>query len=117
MDTFPENIFLEKEGFSFSVGKSKLEASFEGGETLQKRLFRKVPDRFVGQFVLTSSQLETFINFYKTTLNEGTKTFLWKHPLNDAQVTAKFVADAPSYSSLQGDYWQVQASFEIINEL
>ena len=40
MDRFPLNIRLEKEGFSYSSGTSKVEASFESGSTLSKKTYQ-----------------------------------------------------------------------------
>ena len=108
MDRFPLNIRLEKEGFSYSTGTSKVEASFESGLTMSKKAYRKVPDRFSGQFIVKAAELQTLLTFYNETLDEGILHFVWSHPVSDAQITAAFVGEAPQYTSLEGDYYSFQ---------
>ena len=117
MDRFPLDLRLEKNGFSYNSGNSKIEASFESGSTMRKKTYRKVPDRFAGQIICTQAELEVLLNFYFKTLDEGIKAFIWSHPVSDAQISVLFVGEAPRYTSLEGDYFSFQAGYEIVDYL
>ena len=101
-------------GFTYEKGNSKVETAFDSGETFQKRTNRKTPDRFRCGIELTGDQLMIFEDFYDETLDEGVLNFNWIHPILSNPIQCKFIGGY-TLTSLQGNYYLVQLSVEIVD--
>ena len=113
----PENLLRLKplrEGFVFRKGLSKIESRFESGKTYSKRTAIKANDRFSAKLFVSESQRQDFLNFYSNTLDEGTKTFNWSHPLSGAQIETLIVG-APEIEPVGALNYNISLEFEIVS--
>jgi hypothetical protein len=70
------------------------------------------------EFLMTGTQLATFIEFWETTTYGGTEPFEWTHPRTDAVENMRF-ASPPQWSQVRGgasaaQLWRVGMELEML---
>lgn len=62
---------------------------------------------------LTSTQVQTLDDFYRTTINSGADEFTYTHPRTGLSVTARFI-EPPQYREIAGVLYEVPIQLEIM---
>jgi PPE-repeat protein len=92
---------LSEASFGIAVGDTILRTDMDVGHAKTRRRFTKGVDIFTGSIYLTLAQYDFFMAFFNTTLNGGSLTFTFNHPLTQVPTDFRFKG-APSISSIGG---------------
>ena len=102
--------FLNEASFSYSFGSTKIESDTDTGEPKIRKRYTKAINELQGSIKLRVDQVTnefvSFENFYKTTLNGGTTTFNFEHPLRLVQSEFRFKGD-PALRPMGGQYFEL----------
>ena len=104
---------LNEDGFSYNIGPTVVRTEMDIGPAKVRRRFTKSVDTLTAIINLTVSEYSVFTYFYDTTLNGGSTTFNFLHPITGATIEARFVSD-PSIRSIGGDKFQASMEWEIL---
>jgi len=111
----PQAAFL---GASVGDDESRLISPMDTGPASVRKRFTAFTQTYNVPIILTGSQLLIFQEFYRTTLNQGTDSFTWIHPVDDSTVTMRFKSP-PQWQSLKSGAsgsreWQATLNLEIL---
>lgn len=104
-----------RDNFQLQKGISKVEQTFDGGNTLARLRPIKSQDTMTISLALSTSELETFNTFYTDTLKEGTEAFNYTHPIQNNEIEVRILG-TPSTSPIGPDDYQIVFNLIIINE-
>jgi hypothetical protein len=94
--------YVLADSYDEKLGKQSIESPTDGGAVKTRRRFTRRWDRFAVSMILSPSQWTTFETFYFSTTAGGSLAFDWVHPRTQANLTFKFVGDAPSVKDFNG---------------
>lgn len=109
--TWPVSLqqILSEANFGLAIGETTLRSDMEVGPQKVRRRFTKGVNLFSASIYLTVSEYTIFYNFFNTTLNGGTLSFTYNHPITQVPTIFRFKS-APKVSSMGGG--QFMTSFE-----
>lgn len=116
MATWPNTLpqYVLQNGFQESIQDQTLESQMDSGPAKIRRRFTQPLRKITAQMLLTASQRDTFEYFWGTTLQGGSLTFTWVHPITQSSATMRFRNPAPSYSAMGGNSYQVNFVLEVL---
>lgn len=105
-------------GYQETLPDTSLRTQMDAGPARMRRRFTAAVRPITINFILSDEQLETFHDFYVTTLAGGSLPFDWVHPRHAADLPQAFfqfrIVRPPTYSAIDRDIWQVPIEFEIL---
>lgn len=117
-EQFPTSLSNKKpliENFAFTPGQNKVEITTQGGTLLSRKRAVKPQDSMRLSFNFSKTELDTFRDFYDTTLDGGTKSFNMTHPIDLNEVEVRIVG-VPAYSVLGPSDFQANFGVIILQE-
>lgn len=87
--TFLYNAYTEK------FGDNTIVSEMDAGPPKVRKRSNSKPDEFRGSMVMTSDQVDTLRTFWKTTCQDGSLKFDWKHPRTAEAKEAMFIPGEP----------------------
>ncbi len=117
MDTWPATL-PQRLSCDTSVqdDESRAISDMDAGPASVRNRFTAITQTVKGSMVLTGTQLTTFNTFFRTTINNGSLSFIWIHPFTEEVATIRFKSKPewkcikPAESVSDRKY---QASFEL----
>ena len=107
----PQN--LEITGYEETMPNTLVSTPMESGAPKRRQRYTASIRPIKGTIFLTSTtQRQTLIDFYVTTLAGGSLTFSWVHPITGAAVTMAF-SSPPKIASLGVSAFRAELSLEI----
>lgn len=103
------------QGFSVDVGETKVRSNTDIGPFKVRARFTDGIDGYRVSFDFTKDELAIFKDWYKTTLSNGVKTFLFLDPLTDTTEEFRFIgtySKAPLNNS--GIRFRLSMSWELL---
>lgn len=104
---------LRQQGYIEQQPDLMIRTESDVGTAQQRRRGTAGPTRIDGSQLLTESQVETLIDFYRNTLVEGTDKFEWQHPRTGDTVEMRF-RGRPEIESPSGSIYTVNYRLEIL---
>ena len=91
MDTWPATL-PQDFGANTTVtdDESRLISQMDAGPSSVRNRYTAITQTVKTSMILTGSQMDTFLTFFRTTLNHGALSFLWTHPVTGDQATIRF---------------------------
>lgn len=77
--------------FNYTLGNAKIESEFQDGSVHSRWKQYTPKDRITMSYIYSQSQYEDFLDFYKTTLQFGTKSFRIVSPLSGEELEIKII--------------------------
>jgi hypothetical protein len=77
--------------FGLDAGDSSIRSEMDFGPNKVRRRTTVAIDRFSGSIYLTTAQYTIFKNFFNVSLNRGTNTFYFNHPIEEDQRVFRFI--------------------------
>lgn len=113
MDTWPGTLQqkLDADTFEIKVGNTLVRTDMDTGPAKVRSRFTKSVDGWVTSIIIDYTQYDTMINFYKTTLSNGTLPFLFTNPLNLVSEIFRFV-EPPDFKPIGGLKYKVNMLWE-----
>lgn len=102
---------LNESNFGIAKGETVLRTDMDIGPAKTRRRFTKSVDTFTGSIWVTPDEYLIFETFYDTTLNGGSLTFTFPHPITQVPTDFRFKA-APKYSPVGPQLFEVQMEWE-----
>lgn len=114
-EAFPPSLqeFVNESGFGLGTGETAIRSEMDVGPAKVRNRFTEGIDEFTTTIDIFKTDYTTLDNFYKTTLNGGTGTFLYDHPITEVESEFRFVG-APAYAPLGGGYFRVSMTWELL---
>lgn len=114
-ETFPPTLqeFVNESGFGLQTGETAIRSDMDISLAKERNRYTKGIDVFRTTIDIYKTDYLTLDSFYKTTLNGGTGTFNYDHPITEVESEFRFVG-APSYSPLGGGYFRVTMTWELM---
>jgi hypothetical protein len=91
MDIFPSDLpqtFLA--GVSVTDDESRLTTQMDAGPSSVRNRFTAITQTIKGGMILTGSEMTIFDTFFRTTLQHGSLSFTWTHPVTGESATMRF---------------------------
>lgn len=115
METFPSYVTIKRDGFSENRESALLRSEVESGPPKQVRIKTAVLVTRPCRLQFTSkTDYQSFVEWYKTNLNEGADWFTWVDPVSGSSLTARFAEGgftAMPLAALPG-YWTLDVRIE-----
>lgn len=106
----PQKLLVD--GFQYSQQDGRIRTAMDAGPEFQRQRFTAVPIQFGGRIEVDATDHATFWSFFNSTLNLGTDSFTWVHPIDGTAATVRFVA-VPQTSAIDSDWFAIQMQLEI----
>lgn len=103
--------YPDKSGYQETGGGLVVEVETDSGVMMSRRRYKAVPEQLQLRFMLTSSELDTFLAFYRVTIDYGAQVYDWTHPRTGAAITCR-MRPRPQWSPV-GGRWYVTFSVAI----
>ena len=100
-----------EQGYNFKPGTPFYKTQFQFGNRYRKRYCPT--DILDLQFIFSIDEMETFREFFYTTLHNGTKEFIANWEVNGDQGTKRFHFTEAYKATKSKRYYRVSASFEV----
>jgi len=112
-ESFPNELqdLLNQAGFTQQFGKTTIRSTVDVGPAKIRSRFTKEIDRFSCSIDLEKDDYSILSTFYKTTLNNGVRTFNYNHPMTGVESEFRFV-EPPSITPIGGLWFKVGLSWE-----
>lgn len=104
---------LNEANFSFTKGDTVLRSDMEVGPSKVRRRYTTSIDEITGSITVNVSEFNIFENFFETTLEGGSKSFYFNHPITGVQGIFRFKG-AYKTDSLGGGIFQIKFNWEIL---
>lgn len=99
---------LNVQGFQRLLGSTTVESEVEIGLPKVRRRFTKPINRIQAQFQIERTDVDTFEDFYNTTLNGGVTTFEFTDPISNTLKEYRFDTNSPpSYTPIGANHFNV----------
>ena len=112
--SLPQQQFLDTRD---QLQESRLRTRMDTGPPKMRRRNTASIREIVTAMVFDNEQRDTFDTFFRTVLKEGSLSFNWKDPINDAVVEYRFV-NIPSFRLIKRDgldrWWRTSLTLEIL---
>lgn len=115
MDNWPSQLQqkLEVSGFQFTPGNTRVATEMSVGPKKVRSRFTDAVDTYSCQVRLDFNELQIFLQFYKTTLGNGTLPFLFTDPFTESEAVFRFVPDQdPAITPLGGRVFTLSMQWE-----
>ena len=113
--SLPQKQFL---GTSVGDDDSRVRSAMDAGPASVRKRFTAFTRPINVPMVLTGAQLQTFLTFYRTTINQGTDSFTWTDPVDDQAATYRFktppVWEVVAGGVVNDRLWKATLSLEIL---
>jgi hypothetical protein len=86
---------LNEADFSYQMGDTTIQSETEIGEPKVRRRFTRAVDRISCSIIIEKSDVDTFFNFYRTTLNGGVNAFEFTDPISNTTKEYRFDTSSP----------------------
>lgn len=103
------------EDFNIQYGQSKIETTTSSGVLLSRKRPVKNQDALRVAYHFNKAELDVFNEFYETTIDQGTKSFTFTHPIKLNEITVKIIG-APQITLLGPFDYKVQIGLIIESE-
>lgn len=113
-ETYPGTLptTFEISGFGAEDKDARVVTEMDVGEPQRRRRYSKDLEILNGSYLLTAAQYTTMKTFYRTTLNGGTNTFNWTHPIDSSAIECWMMA-APKYVA-EGLYYRCSFAVMVV---
>lgn len=113
MDTWPISLQqkLSVENFEYRLGKTSIRSEMDIGPAKVRARFTDAVDMYTCSVLLDFDEVATFKTFYKTTLGNGVRRFLFVDPFTEVESEFRF-AEEPNIRPLGGRVFQVSMTWE-----
>lgn len=97
MPSWPGSLpqFVLEQGYDETLPDQSIESQMETGPAKARRRFTTNVTKFQVQVAMDQTQASTFETFYSDTLEGGTLTFDWVHPITRVAKTFRFRKPVP----------------------
>lgn len=120
MDIFPADLpqtFLA--GVSVTDDESRLTTQMDSGPSSVRNRFTAITQTVKGGMILTGSEMTIFDAFFRTTLQHGSLSFTWTHPVTGESATMRFKKKPEwvcmrSASSVLARLWKGEFELEVL---
>lgn len=111
--TWPANLPQSPlvDGFEETPPYEIVRTSMDAGPAKVRRRATSGVRRFQVQFIMTTTQMTIFDDFYVSTLSHGASRYDWDDPRTEVSKEWRIV-DRPRYSPVGSEYWRVSFSLE-----
>lgn len=98
--------------------ESRLISPMDAGPASVRNRFTAITQTIKTGMILTGSELQTFLTFFRTTLNHGRDSFTWTHPFDGSSVDMRFKTK-PEWKCIKPDsdsssrVWQADFELEV----
>ena len=116
---FPTSLpATQKDGHSISPSTEFIRTEFENGPARQRRIFTGSFARVTVSWVLTSSQLLTYRDFFQNEISAGARAFTLNLWLDNKFTAAVVRFTARPRAEFMGPFtWKVSGEVEVLQEL
>ncbi len=92
MVTWPSTLpqFVDQDEYTQTSKNPLIRTDMEAGPAKVRLRYTAVPEEFNISLVMTKTQFESFITFFKQTIHYGADTFLWNHPVTRTASNCRF---------------------------
>lgn len=92
MATWPSTLpqFVDQDEYTQTSKNPLIRTDMEAGPAKVRLRYTAVPEEFNISLVMTKTQFESFITFFKQTIHYGADIFLWKHPVTQTTSNCRF---------------------------
>lgn len=113
MDTWPLSLQqkLDAESFEKRLGNTLLRSDMDVGPAKVRSRFTDAVDGYTCSILLDFDQHSDFVTFYKTTLGNGSRQFLFNDPFTEEPTAFRF-AEPPVIRALGGRTFRVSMNWE-----
>lgn len=83
MATWPLTLpqYVDQDGYTQTITNPLLRTDMEAGPAKVRLRYTAVPEEFNISLVMTKTQFEAFVTFFKRDIHYGADIFTWKHPV------------------------------------
>jgi hypothetical protein len=85
----------------------------EVGPGKVRRRYTAMPRTIAGVVIVTRSECDILRDFFISTLDGGTKPFLWEDPRSGAPLSFRFTA-RPTFEPVVPDLWRAKLSLQTV---
>lgn len=103
---------LNMDGLGGSEADNVLRSAMDTGPDKTRPRGSAQPEPIEGYQILTKTEYGYFLEFYRTTLAQGTLRFTWVHPITGASCEMKF-RESPTWGSA-GNLMRVNYKLEVM---
>lgn len=104
--TLPE---FNADSYSEEDADGLVRTQMDAGPEFRRRRFTAVPTRITTSLLLTDTQTDTLLTFYRDTLAGGSLPFDWDHPRTEASVSMRF----NSFPTIAGGPFNFRVSLDL----
>lgn len=104
---------LNVDGYAEQDTSGIIRTPMDAGPDFVRRRFTAVQTQIANNLVLTNTEYNTLLSFYRATLFGGVAPFEWTHPRTEATVEMRFL-NQPAGSAAGGDLFDVRIELEIL---
>ncbi|MCK6475317.1 MAG: hypothetical protein L6Q35_00630 [Phycisphaerales bacterium] len=101
-----------------AFGAGMIRTQMDAGPAKQRPRFTAAPAPYSGSMLMSGTQLQTLLSFYRTTLVMGADSFEWTDPLTGSAAMVRMTAPprVTSLAPLAGgdEQWQVNLDIEVL---
>lgn len=95
--TLPQSMLAN---VSVTDDESRLTSAMDAGPASIRNRFTAITQTVEGSIILSGSELETFLSFFRETLSHGMSPFNWTHPVTGDEVSMRF-KDKPKWECIR----------------
>jgi hypothetical protein len=112
MDYWPSTLqSLPNQDYSQEIIDGVIRSQNDVGASQARPRFTRTRMKSTLTIWVTSAQYTTFMDFYNTTIAQGSLPFYWTNPITGVQNTVKFLAP-PKINAVNSIRWSVQCQLE-----
>ena len=103
-----------RDSFEYKMDDNVLRSEMDNGPEKTRVKYTKNFDTISGSLLMSTTELNTFLTWYRTTLLFGVEQFYFPDPLdNGTNLTCLFV-QAPTFSAYGYDHYTVVLGFRVL---
>jgi len=91
--SLPQSFMLE--GFEVAPPQGAVSSGVDAGQPFQRQRYTAAVQPFTGNLLMSRTQYDTLMTFWKTTLGMGALAFNWRDPVTLDDAELQFMADQP----------------------
>lgn len=111
--TLPSSPLLD--GYSQEPEDSRIVSEVDAGARKIRNRYTGVVEKVKESYILSESQYQAFVDFYKNTLKNGAETFTKNNPTTGVSSIYRF-AEPYKLTQVRYPYYQITLSLEILPE-
>lgn len=115
-DSLPQNIRVADHDASFPEGWVRTQ--MDNGPAKVRARFTAAPENHSSSLLMDSDQLQTFMDFWKSSIRMGSLPFEWTDPRTGTAAMVRFTAK-PTYGArtprmVTAGVWEIQVAIEVL---